>query len=68
MAKLTEDAKLHLGLIHSHDVFKVLAQLRIVCNDIDQIEEFTNFSKQEAEELVRLTEKYHKQLCEIKTM
>jgi hypothetical protein len=59
MGKLTSEAKIQLGIIHKMDVLKVLNQMELILDNIDNIDEFKDFSKKDFEELVRLTNKYH---------
>lgn len=68
MAKLTPEAKIHLGIIHQCDVHKVLRQIEIIESQNDEIEELKDFSKEECKQLVLLLDKYHKILKSIKSV
>lgn len=58
MPQLTDEARSHLGVIHSIDVFKVLEQIKAVRDQVELIDEFKEISKQEMDTLVNLLEKY----------
>lgn len=57
--QLTEDGRIHLGIIHQVDTLKVLEQIKAVADDANDIIEFSSFTQQDFEDLIKLLGKYH---------
>ncbi len=66
MAKLNDAARKHLGIIHHRNVVEVIEQIKVVRDQLEQIDEFADISKDEMNSLVALLEKYSDILNAIK--